>query len=268
MIRSMGGVAARRLGLAGITLVCAMGSASALATTSKLYVLKHPRREHCRAHYIRSWRTVAVNGRNVRQVVCAPPLPLPLPPSPLVRPAAEPRYISTAHAAKQLASIIRRVATQQYQSVTGDVTVEFRSDGVKVLRVHIPRISFVVRGGYVFTLETLSNLLVGVGLEESVEEVVDEVVDAGRGPYEKWSFVIAGSAGFSQREWLATVDYDDHTSKMSGGNVFSVESSGGACAVGRKSLPVPLYKEVLSALVSASKEEISGFVRLPLAVCE
>ncbi len=51
-----------------------------------LYVLKHPKHEHCRAHYARTQRTINEHGRKVKQTICVwvnAPKPQPVPsPSP------------------------------------------------------------------------------------------------------------------------------------------------------------------------------------------
>jgi hypothetical protein len=58
----------RPLIVATVTLgVLAAGSASAQA---KQYVLGHPKREHCNAHYIKRVEKVKVNGRAVKETVC------------------------------------------------------------------------------------------------------------------------------------------------------------------------------------------------------
>jgi hypothetical protein len=43
------------------------GSASAQA---KQYVLGHPKREHCKAHFVRRVEKIKVNGREVKETVC------------------------------------------------------------------------------------------------------------------------------------------------------------------------------------------------------
>lgn len=40
------------------------------AMAAKEYVLKHPKREHCKAHYIKKTRTVKQHGRKVKRTVC------------------------------------------------------------------------------------------------------------------------------------------------------------------------------------------------------
>ena len=37
---------------------------------AKQYVLKHPKHEHCKAHYIKKQRIVKVHGRKVKQTIC------------------------------------------------------------------------------------------------------------------------------------------------------------------------------------------------------
>jgi hypothetical protein len=48
--------------------------------TSKQYVLKHPKHEHCKAHYIRKTRTVKERGHKTKQIVCQYVAPKPTTP--------------------------------------------------------------------------------------------------------------------------------------------------------------------------------------------
>lgn len=60
-----------RLGAAAlIALAGALLASAAVASPSKLYVLKHPRHERCKAHYRPRTRTVKLHGRKVKQTVC------------------------------------------------------------------------------------------------------------------------------------------------------------------------------------------------------
>src|SRR5271155_1184591 len=53
--------------IASLALLFALGGT---AIAAKEYVLKHARREHCKAHYIKKTRTVQQRGRKVKQTVC------------------------------------------------------------------------------------------------------------------------------------------------------------------------------------------------------
>lgn len=65
--------------LTGILLASLAGVAS--ASTNKSYVLKHPNREHCKVHYVRTVKRAKVHGKRVQQVWCvySPPKPTPAP---------------------------------------------------------------------------------------------------------------------------------------------------------------------------------------------
>jgi hypothetical protein len=76
----------RHLGFVAVTVglfvcVLAVGAPSSWASAPRRYVLRHPKREHCKAHYVRRVRTVKKrihhHRRKVRQTVCifAPPAP-------------------------------------------------------------------------------------------------------------------------------------------------------------------------------------------------
>lgn len=80
----------RPLIVATVTLgALAAGSASAQA---KQYVLGHPKREHCKAHYVTRVERIKVNGRKTKETVCVyhspqqaaagPPAEQPTPPQP------------------------------------------------------------------------------------------------------------------------------------------------------------------------------------------
>ncbi len=56
--------------IATLSCVCAVGVASASGVGPKLYVLKHPKREHCKAHYVKKTRMVKQHGHKVKQTVC------------------------------------------------------------------------------------------------------------------------------------------------------------------------------------------------------
>src|SRR2546423_3252505 len=95
-------------------LVCAAaGASSTWASPPRQYVLRHPKREHCKPHYVRKVGTVRkrIRGkiRKVRRRVCVyvPPVPsksvpstptppAPVPPPPAPAPPAEPKPIVTA----------------------------------------------------------------------------------------------------------------------------------------------------------------------------
>jgi hypothetical protein len=53
---------------------------SAAAAPTKQYLLKHPKRERCRAHYVRKARTVKIHGKHVREVWCVRVTPKPTAP--------------------------------------------------------------------------------------------------------------------------------------------------------------------------------------------
>ena len=64
---------------ASVLLVSQAASASPVAQ----YVLKHPKREHCKARYVKKTRKVKIHGRKVKRTVCryvAPKSPHGLPP--------------------------------------------------------------------------------------------------------------------------------------------------------------------------------------------
>jgi hypothetical protein len=44
--------------------------ALAAAASAKQYVLKHPKREHCKAHYIKKTKTTKKHGHKIKQTVC------------------------------------------------------------------------------------------------------------------------------------------------------------------------------------------------------
>jgi hypothetical protein len=53
--------------------------AAASASTGKQYVLKHPKHEHCRAHYVKRVEQVKVHGRRVKETFCVYQAPKPAP---------------------------------------------------------------------------------------------------------------------------------------------------------------------------------------------
>jgi hypothetical protein len=85
--------------------------ASPATATANQYMLKHPRREHCRAHYVKRVEKVKVHGRKVTETACvyhapqqavaeqtpAIPAPAPAPPTPSAppTPAATPTLTPT-----------------------------------------------------------------------------------------------------------------------------------------------------------------------------
>jgi hypothetical protein len=107
----------RHLSFAALTvglLVCvlAAGAPSSWASAPRQYVLRHPKREHCKPHYARRVRIVRKRihhrRKKVRQIVCVyvppPPTSLPstqlapapaLPPPPVAAPPAESKLIAT-----------------------------------------------------------------------------------------------------------------------------------------------------------------------------
>jgi hypothetical protein len=61
------------------SLVLAVLAFPAVASaTVKQYVLRHPKREHCKAHYVRTVKHAKVHGKRVQQVWCVytPPKPV------------------------------------------------------------------------------------------------------------------------------------------------------------------------------------------------
>lgn len=81
-----------------IALIGALLASAAVAAAPKVYVLKRPKHEHCKTHYLKKRRTVKLHGHKVKQTVCqyvaptprglppviAPaPAPMPTPPAPL-----------------------------------------------------------------------------------------------------------------------------------------------------------------------------------------
>lgn len=50
--------------------VCGFAVTSVFAATPKSYVLKHPKREHCKAHYTKKTRVVKKHRHKVKQTVC------------------------------------------------------------------------------------------------------------------------------------------------------------------------------------------------------
>jgi len=61
----------KRLSLLGVIASFALFFAvGGTAMAAKEYVLKHPRREHCKAQYIKKIRTVRQHGRELKQTVC------------------------------------------------------------------------------------------------------------------------------------------------------------------------------------------------------
>jgi len=50
--------------------VLALALAATALAAPKIYVLKHPMHENCKAHYVKKSRTVKVHGHNVKQTVC------------------------------------------------------------------------------------------------------------------------------------------------------------------------------------------------------
>ena len=87
--------------LIAVFAVAAVSLAVPAGASAQQYVLKHPKREHCRVHYVRKVETVKVHGRKVKETVCVyhapaapvtPPAPAPEPTSP---PASAPALTST-----------------------------------------------------------------------------------------------------------------------------------------------------------------------------
>lgn len=56
--------------LAVALLAAAIFAVAASASARTLYVLKHPKREHCKAHYVKKTRTVKHHRHKVKQTVC------------------------------------------------------------------------------------------------------------------------------------------------------------------------------------------------------
>lgn len=51
-------------------LLASLALATSAAAAPGRYVLRHPTREHCKAHYVRKAKSVKVHGKRVRQVWC------------------------------------------------------------------------------------------------------------------------------------------------------------------------------------------------------
>ncbi len=73
--------------------------------TTKLYVLPHPKREHCRAHYVKEVEAIQEHGKTVRVTIClyVATWPLTLPPLSL----ATARSIATQYAESEGHRIFR-----------------------------------------------------------------------------------------------------------------------------------------------------------------
>lgn len=63
-------VATRSAVVAGCVAAITATASTAFASSPKSYVLKHPNKEHCKAHYTRKSKTVKENGRNVTETLC------------------------------------------------------------------------------------------------------------------------------------------------------------------------------------------------------
>jgi hypothetical protein len=65
--------------------------AAASASPVNQYVLKHPKREHCKAHYVKKVERVKVHGHRVKETLCIYRAPKPAPaPTPAPAPAPAP----------------------------------------------------------------------------------------------------------------------------------------------------------------------------------
>jgi hypothetical protein len=87
--------------LAPLTLaVVALALPASAAASHPRYRLDHPRREHCRAHYVRKVEHVKRHGRKVRETFCVyvpPKAPAVVPPAPAVTPPAVVHPVLRAH---------------------------------------------------------------------------------------------------------------------------------------------------------------------------
>ncbi len=75
----------KRHGMTALTIgLVALVASTAHAAAPELYVLKHPKHEHCKTQYLEKSRTVKLHGHRVKQTVCVfvPPIPIPTPPGP------------------------------------------------------------------------------------------------------------------------------------------------------------------------------------------
>ena len=251
-----GGGAARRLRFV-VVLAWALSATPALATTPKLYVLKHPGREHCAVHWIRSSQIVVVNARKVRQVVCRRLVPAPPLIPPVIGPGATTQFVRMPRAAAKVAQMIRRDARREYYS--GRVRVVRRDDGVRVIRVHYgmkPQPP-VTGGEYVLRLEeTIDRRLIGVGVEESstATDSSDGQVSAG-GSTDMFAMRREGMLGLGPWRWSFT--HLDHSATVSAdGERFGVAGSFAVLPTLR--LPRADYLNVLHVLRSAPSESLVG----------
>lgn len=88
----------------------------ASAAPARSYVLKHPKREHCRAHYVRTVKHAKVDGKRVQQVWCvySPPKP--------VSPTLAPTETSVSASETTLSPGLNPAERYTYFTVSGGIS--------------------------------------------------------------------------------------------------------------------------------------------------